>query len=299
MMSSVVELKKLTKSYGDVTAVNEVSFTLEPDKIYGLLGRNGAGKTTIMHMITAQLFATSGELKVFGEAPYENSRVLSQVCFIKESQKYPDNYTVKDVLELSSSLFPNWDRQFANELVVDFQLPLKRKMKKLSRGMHSSVGIIVGLASRAPLTIFDEPYLGLDAVARALFYDRLIDDYADNPRTIVLSTHLIDEVSRLLEHIIVIDGGKVLINEDAEELRGSAYTVAGTATAVESFIAGKTVISREPFGSLLTAGVTGRLSEQERKKADSLGLAIAAISLQQLIVQLTSRKKDVKGGARG
>ncbi|WP_284240844.1 ABC transporter ATP-binding protein [Paenibacillus glycanilyticus] len=298
-MSSVVELKKLTKSYGDVTAVNEVSFTLEPDKIYGLLGRNGAGKTTIMHMITAQLFATSGELKVFGEAPYENSRVLSQVCFIKESQKYPDNYTVKDVLELSSSLFPNWDRQFANELVVDFQLPLKRKMKKLSRGMHSSVGIIVGLASRAPLTIFDEPYLGLDAVARALFYDRLIDDYADNPRTIVLSTHLIDEVSRLLEHIIVIDGGKVLINEDAEELRGSAYTVAGTATAVESFIAGKTVISREPFGSLLTAGVTGRLSEQERKKADSLGLAIAAISLQQLIVQLTSRKKDVKGGARG
>ncbi|WP_174806580.1 ABC transporter ATP-binding protein [Paenibacillus glycanilyticus] len=296
-MSNVVEVSRLTKSYGNVTAVSEVSFKLEADKIYGLLGRNGAGKTTIMHMITAQLFATSGVLKVFGEEPYENSRVLSQICFIKESQKYPDNYTVNDVLELSSSLFPNWDREFANDLVKDFQLPLKRKMKKLSRGMHSSVGIIVGLASRAPLTIFDEPYLGLDAVARALFYDRLIEDYSENPRTIVLSTHLIDEVSRLLEHIIVIDGGKVLINEDAEELRGSAYSVAGTATAVESFIAGKTVISREPFGVLLTAGITGRLSEQDRKKADALNLAISPISLQQLIVQLTGKKTDVKGGA--
>ncbi|MCK9857853.1 ABC transporter ATP-binding protein [Paenibacillus sp. ATY16] len=296
-MSNVVEVSRLTKSYGNVTAVSEVSFKLEADKIYGLLGRNGAGKTTIMHMITAQLFATSGVLKVFGEEPYENSRVLSQICFIKESQKYPDNYTVNDVLELSSSLFPNWDREFANDLVIDFQLPLKRKMKKLSRGMHSSVGIIVGLASRAPLTIFDEPYLGLDAVARALFYDRLIEDYSENPRTIVLSTHLIDEVSRLLEHIIVIDGGKVLINEDAEELRGSAYSVAGTATAVESFIAGKTVISREPFGALLTAGITGRLSEQDRKKADALNLALSPISLQQLIVQLTGKKTDVKGGS--
>lgn len=297
MTSHVVEVKKLTKSYGNVTAVNEVSFTLEPDKIYGLLGRNGAGKTTIMHMITAQLFATSGELKVFGEEPYENSRVLSQICFIKESLKYPDNYMVKDVLELSASLFPNWDKEYANSLVQDFQLPLKRRMKKLSRGMHSSVGIIVGLASRAPLTIFDEPYLGLDAVARALFYDRLIEDYSEYPRTIVLSTHLIDEVSRMLEHIIVIDGGKILINEDAEELRGAAYSVAGTASAVESFITGKKVISREPFGALLTAGVFDRLTDTDKKKAESLGLQIASVSLQQLIVQLTNKKLETKGGS--
>jgi ABC-2 type transport system ATP-binding protein len=298
MTNHVVEVKQLTKSYGKVTAVNEVSFTLEPDKIYGLLGRNGAGKTTIMHMITAQLFATSGELKVFGEEPYENAKVLSQICFIKESLKYPDNYMVKDVLELSASLFPNWDKDYANSLVEDFQLPLKRRMKKLSRGMHSSVGIIVGLASRAPLTIFDEPYLGLDAVNRALFYDRLIGDYSEYPRTIVLSTHLIDEVSRMLEHIIVIEGGKILINEDAEELRGSAYTVAGTASAVESFIQGKKVISREPFGALLTAGVFERLTDTDRKRAVSLGLQIASVSLQQLVVQLTNKKLETKGGSR-
>lgn len=129
-MNPIAELKQVTKAYGNSKAVNEVSFILEPDKIYGLLGRNGAGKTTIMHMLTAQLFATSGELTVFGEAPYENNRVLSQICFIKESQKYPDNYSLLDVLELSAALFPNWDRTYANTLVQDFQLPLKHKIKK-------------------------------------------------------------------------------------------------------------------------------------------------------------------------
>ncbi|MDF2719909.1 MAG: multidrug transporter ATPase, partial [Paenibacillus sp.] len=250
-MSYAVELNRVTKSYGNVTAVNEISFAMEPDKIYGLLGRNGAGKTTIMHMLTAQLFATAGELKVFGEAPYENNSVLSRVCFVKESQKYPDNYRIVDVLEVAESLFVNWDREYAYSLIEDFRLPLKRKMKKLSRGMLSAVGIVVGLASRAPLTIFDEPYLGLDAVARGLFYDRLIEDYAANPRTIVLSTHLIDEVSRILEHIIVIDNGRLIIDEDADALRGRAFNVVGPAAKVDSFAAGKETIHREMFGGFV------------------------------------------------
>ena len=101
-MSRIVEVKGLTKVYGNFEAVKDVTFTLEENKIYGLLGRNGAGKTTVMHMITAQQFKTSGELKVFGEEPYENNRVLSQICFIKESQKYPDNYRVIDVLEVAA-----------------------------------------------------------------------------------------------------------------------------------------------------------------------------------------------------
>lgn len=294
MMGKAVELNRLMKSYGDVKAVNNVSFSLDEEKIYGLLGRNGAGKTTIMHMITAQLFATSGELKVFGESPYENNRVLSQICFIKESQKYPDVYRIIDVLNVSASFFPNWDHDYALSLAEEFRLPLKRRMKKLSRGMLSSVGIIVGLASRAPLTIFDEPYLGLDAVARSLFYDRLIEDYSLHPRTVILSTHLIDEVSSILEHVIVIDNGTLIIDEEAEALRGRAFTVAGPKAAVESFTAGKEVIHREPFGSLLTATVMGNWDAVERKKAEALGLELAPVSLQQLIIYLTNGKSQRK-----
>ncbi|OMD72192.1 ABC transporter ATP-binding protein [Paenibacillus odorifer] len=294
-MNEVVEIKGLTKSYGNVTAIHELSFSLEKNKIYGLLGRNGAGKTTIMHMITAQLFPTSGVLNVFGEHPYENNRVLRQICFIKESQRYPDTYRIIDVLEVSELFFPNFDREYAHSLIKDFNLPLKRRIKKLSRGMLSAVGIVVGLASRAPLTIFDEPYLGLDAVARSLFYDRLIEDYAENPRTVVLSTHLIDEVSQLLEHVIVIDNGKLIINEDAEALRGQAVTVIGATAKIEDFIAGKQVISRESFGGLLTATIIG-FNAKDHAHAEKLGLEISPVSLQQLIVHLTNKKslgKDV------
>jgi ABC-2 type transport system ATP-binding protein len=290
-MSSVVEVRDLKKSYGNVTAIDNISFLIEEEKIYGLLGRNGAGKTTIMQMIAAQIFATSGELKVFGENPYENDRVLSQLCFIKESQKYPERFRVADVLDLSGSFFPNWDQEYATSLIEEFQLPLKRKMKELSRGMFSSVGIIIGLASRAPLTIFDEPYMGLDAVARSLFYDRLIEDYADHPRTVIFSTHLIDEVSRLLEHVIVIDRGKLILNEDVEVLRERAFTVVGPNARVEAFVVGKELIGREAFGSLTSATIIG---VADRKQAEALGLEMAPVSLQQLVVHLTNGKSEKK-----
>ncbi|OZB96701.1 ABC transporter ATP-binding protein [Paenibacillus sp. XY044] len=293
-MNRIVEVNRLTKEYGREAAVKDITFAVDEGKIYGLLGRNGAGKTTIMHMLTAQLFPSSGELKVFGENPYENNRVLSQLCFIKESQRYPDSYRVIDVLEVAASIYPNWDRAFASQLLEDFRLPLKRRMKKLSRGMLSSVGIIIGLASRAPLTIFDEPYLGLDAVARSLFYERLMQDYAENPRTIMLSTHLIDEVSNMLEHVLVIDQGQLLIDEEADDLRGKAYTVLGPAAAVESFTAGKKTIHRESIGGMMSVTMLERLDPGEKRRAEAQGLEIIPISMQQLIVHLTQSKSNGK-----
>ncbi|TVX98274.1 ABC transporter ATP-binding protein [Cohnella terricola] len=293
-MNKIVEVVGLSKQFGKVNAIDNVSFTLEEGKIYGLLGRNGAGKTSIMHILTAQLFKTSGEIKVFGEDPYENERVLKQICFIKESQRYPDMFRMEDVLKVSPMFFPNWDRKFANELVELFNLPLKQRIRKLSRGMLSAVGIIVGLASRAPLTIFDEPYLGLDAVARSLFYNKLLEDYAEHPRTIILSTHLIDEVSQLLEHVLVLDRGRLILNEEAEALRGRASKIVGSAAKVEFFLAGKQVIHREPFGGLSSATILGALTAEDRARASELGLEIAPVSLQQMIVHLTGSKSGNK-----
>ena len=293
-MSKVVEVKNLTKSYGSVLAINQVSFSIEAGKIHGLLGRNGAGKTTIMQIITAQLSATSGEVKVFGEHPYENSRVLSQICFIKDSQKYPNGYRILDVLDQAAFFFPYWDREYAFTLTEEFRLPLTRRMKALSRGMLSAAGIIVGLASRAPLTIFDDPYLGLDAVARRIFYDRLLEDYAEHPRTVILSTHLIDEISRLLEHILVIDQGRLVLDEEAEALRGRAFAVVGPAARVDTFTAGKELLAREPLGGLVSATIMGNGDASDRKLAESLGLELAPVSLQQLIVHLTGGNYERK-----
>lgn len=288
-MANMLELSNVSKRYGQVTAVDRVNLTVEGNKIYGLLGRNGAGKTTIMHLITAQLFATEGEIKVFGETPYENASVLERICFIKESQKYPERFQVHDVLDVAANIFPNWDEAFAQTLMQDFKLPRKRIVKKLSRGMLSSLGIIVGLASRAPLTIFDEPYLGLDAVSRSLFYDRLLADYAENPRTVILSTHLIDEVSRLLEHIIIIDEGKVLMDEEVEAIRGRAITVTGPVAKVEAFGIGREQIHRESLGGLASMTFMGQLGQEDREMAAQLGLELTPVPLQQMFVYLTNR----------
>jgi len=283
----VIEVTGLTKRFGSVTAVDDATFSVERNKIYGLLGRNGAGKTTLMQLLTGQDFATSGSIQVFGQSPVENASVLQRVSFIKESQRYPDDFRAKHVFKSAPWFFSNWDEDFAQQLIADFRLPLNRRIKKMSRGQVSAIGVIVGLASRAPLTFFDEPYLGLDAVARQTFYDRLLADYAEHPRTVVLSTHLIDEVSNLLEHVLVIDEGRIIINEDAESLRGSATNLVGTAAAVDAFVGPREVLHRDAIGGLVSVTVLG-LTAGERKDASAAGLELAPVSLQQLIIRRTN-----------
>jgi ABC-2 type transport system ATP-binding protein len=289
-MSHVVRVEGLSKRYGQVTALDDVSFTIARDSIVGLLGRNGAGKTTLLQILSAQGFETAGRVEVFGEHPYENDRVLSQICFIKESQKYPDGFTVRHVLDAARLMYSGWDDRFAQSLLADFDLPVGRGVKKLSRGMLSALGVIVGLASRAPLTFFDEPYLGLDAVARHLFYDRLLRDYAENPRTVVLSTHLIDEVADLLEHVLLIDRGRLVVDQDADSLRQSAVTVTGPSDNVARFTAAHELLHREDLGSAFArVTVAGTLEAGDRAKADELGLGLEPVSLQQLVVLTTGQ----------
>ncbi|MGZ0712153.1 ABC transporter ATP-binding protein (plasmid) [Coraliomargarita sp. W4R53] len=286
-MTAVIEVTDLTKRYRETTALENVSFRIEKDTIYGLLGRNGAGKTTVMSILTAQNFRTSGAVKVFGEEPYENARVLSRMCFVRESQKYPDDALPAHAFRTAALFFPHWNQALADRLIEDFQLPKKTRIKKLSRGQLSAVGVIIGLASRAEITFFDEPYLGLDAVSRQIFYDRLLEDYAEHPRTVILSSHLIDEVSHLIERVLVIDKGQIIMDESTEATRDRATNIVGEAAAVDAFIAGREVIHRESLGRVASVTVLGALSPEDHTRLAAAGLEQAAVSLQQLIVRLT------------
>lgn len=289
---SVVSLQGVTKRYGETRAVDDVSFDLHENRIHGLLGRNGAGKSTAMRMLTGQEVPTSGRIRVFGENPYEHADVLQRVCFIKESQRYPDIFIARHALEAAAMVFPNWDQDFADRLVDEFRLPLKQRVRKLSRGQLSSVGVIIGLAARAPLTLFDEPYLGLDAVARQAFYDHLIADYAEHPRTIVLSTHLIDEVADIIEHVTVIDRGRIVMDDSSENLRSQAVTVSGPTRAVEQFSDGHDVLHREDLGGFTRVLVAGVPSER-----DTASLQVEPVSLQQLVVRTTQFHDAAFAGA--
>lgn len=295
---TVIEVAGLTKRYRDALAVDDVSFEIEKDRIYGLLGRNGAGKTTVMSILTAQNFATAGTVRVFGDQPYENPRVLRRMCFVRESQKYPDDARPGHAFATARLFFPNWDQELADRLVDDFQLPMRKRIKKLSRGQLSAVGVIIGIASRAEITFFDEPYLGLDAVARQIFYDRLLADYTEHPRTVILSSHLIDEVSNLIERVLVIDRGRIIMDEDTDAVRDRAANIVGDSAAVDAFVRGREVIHRESLGHVSSVTVLGALTHADRRELASAGLDVAPVSLQQLIVRTTQHASSESATAQ-
>ena len=295
-MIPAISATALSRRYRNQAALEDVSLAVEPGTVTGLLGRNGAGKTTLMRIVTGQEFPTSGDVRVFGQAPAENDAVLRRMVFVREEQVYPD-FRVGHAIRVASWFYPDWDQELARRLLADFDLPPGRRIRKLSRGMRSAVGIVIGLAARAELTLFDEPYAGLDPVARQLFYDRLLADFAEHPRTVVLSTHLVDEAADLLEHVVMLDRGRVVLDAPADDVRGTAMTVSGPATAVEEFAAGRAVWHRQRLGSRASVTVAGPLDLAAQARARALHLSLEPLSLQQLLVHASGISTDEKVSA--
>jgi len=282
-MTAVLSTTGLTRRYQDQLALDDVSIDIEEGSITGLLGRNGAGKSTLMRIVTGQEFASAGTVRVFGESPVEHDAVLRRMVFVREDQVFPD-FRVRHAVKAASWFYPRWDEELAQSLLRDFDLPDKRAIKKLSRGMRSALSIVIGLASRAELTLLDEPYAGLDAVARQLFYDRLLADYAEHPRTILVSTHLIDEVADLLEHIVMVDHGRVVLDAPADDVRGRATTVSGPARQVQAFVRHRRVLHERRIGARMAATVADRLDRDDQAQATAMNLKLEPLSLQQLMV---------------
>jgi ABC-2 type transport system ATP-binding protein len=281
-MTPTISVAGLTRRYRGQAALDDVTLDIEGPSITGLLGRNGVGKTTLMRIIAAQEFASAGRVEVLGASPVENDAILRRMIFVREDQAFPD-FKVRQILQVASWFYPNWSDDLAQALVADFALPLNRKVKKLSRGMRSAVGIVLGLAARAEVTLFDEPYAGLDAVARQVFYDRLLTDYAEHPRTVLLSTHLIDEVADLLERVVVLNRGRIVLDAAADDVRGSAMTVSGPVPAVAEFVAGRVIWDRRMIAAQESAVVAGSVADRDRARARQLGLSLTPLSLQQLV----------------
>jgi ABC-2 type transport system ATP-binding protein len=284
-----VEVRDLTVRYGGQAAIEGLSFTLEAGKIYGLLGRNGAGKTTLLSVLAAFRRATEGEVLVDGENPFEHSRLTRDICFVRDRIDAEDTDRVRRALEFARALRPNWDQAYAEKLMDVFSLAPKKKVSALSRGMKSALAITIGLAARAPLTILDEAFLGLDAPSRYAFYDELLADYLAHPRTILLSTHLIDEVAPLFEDVVIIDAGRLVLHENVETLRSRGAAVVGPAETVDRFAEGLTVLSEQRLGPTKSVTVLGHLGPERRLAAQALDLHLDPVGLQDLFVHLTRK----------
>jgi ABC-2 type transport system ATP-binding protein len=290
-MTPTISVTGLSRRYRDQLALDDVTVDIEGPTITGLLGRNGAGKSTLMRIIANQEFASSGTIRVLGGSPVENDAVLRRMILVREDQNFPD-FRVSHALRAASMFYPNWSGEKAETLLQDFDLPAGRAIKKLSRGMRSALGIVIGLAAQAEVTLFDEPYAGLDAVARQLFYDRLLSSYAERPGTVILSTHLIDEVADLLERVVMIDRGRIVLDAAADDVRGSATTVSGPVAAVEEFVAGRQLWDRRRMASQESVVVAGTLDDRDWIRARELHLSLESLSLQQVMVHAAGRIKE-------
>lgn len=287
-MEYAVECIDLTKKWGSTVALNSVNLKLEKNKIYGLLGRNGAGKSTLLNILATHSIQSKGTVKIFNEEPYENSKILDRMCIVKESGSYLAQLKVKDILKIAANFYKNWDEVFAVELLKKFKIDIKKRYSQLSKGTQSALDIVIGLAARTELAIYDEPYLGLDAASRWLFYDILLKDYTDNPKTIILSTHLIDEVSKLFEKIIILDEGKVLLCEEAEYIRDRAMELSGSKDKLQEFIKDKKLIHLDTYGNSLTAVIFDEILIEEQEKLIKDQISIKPVSLQDFFVYMTT-----------
>ena len=287
MNAEILKAEGLCKAYGSKQVLQNLDLTIQPGKIYGLIGRNGAGKTTLLGILTAQNTKDAGEVTYGGQPVWENQAVLSQICFSRELQATQfggqNNLKVRDYLRSAAIFCPGWDQAYADRLLLEFQLEPKKKICQLSKGQMSMVTILVALASRAPLTILDEPAAGLDVVMRERFYQLLLDDFAETGRTFLVSTHIIEEAASVFEQVIILDQGRILENSPTDELIDQFRYVSGREDEVDRVCAGVEVLSRRTVGRHTTAAVRG---DPEKLAALSGDVDIAPMNLQNVFVAL-------------
>jgi len=291
---SVIQCENLSKSYGKLKALDHLSTEIEENKITGLIGRNGSGKTTLLKMIAGYIKPTNGELKVFSEKPFNSLAVSAKSIFIDDAMTFPDSFTLSDILTEVAPFYPNWHSNLAAGLFDYYSFNPKQPHSNLSKGSKSVFNSILGIAARCPLTIFDEPTTGMDSAVRKDFYRSILKDYLEYPRTIILSSHLLNEVEEILEDILLLDNGTKRLHLSIMKLKELAVGIRGKAQTVLSFVEGMEIIYQENFAKdSLYIVLRRELIQHRLEQLRQSGLEILPVSMNDLCVYLTAKTKGV------
>ncbi len=284
---SGIKIREVTKVYKDTKALDHVSVQFEEGKIYALLGRNGAGKSTLLNIISNRIFSDQGEVLVDGKDARENDQVQQNIYLMSEQTLYPAGMKIQQAFRWSKDFYPKFDMDYAMELAKMFGLNTKKKVRALSTGYKSIFKLIIALSVNVPYLFLDEPVLGLDANHREMFYRILLEKYMEAPFTIVISTHLIEEIASVIEHVVILKEGRVIKDCATEELLAGGYRISGKKETVDTWIQGEDVIGTEMLGTMKTAYVIG--SSKAKWKEAPEELEIAKLDLQKMFIQMTNR----------
>lgn len=281
----MIELKQVTKQYGQATVLKRITLSIDEPGIYCLLGRNGAGKTTLLKSIAGYQNITEGTIQVDGKT-VTTSTLDTGVSYIENFAKH-FNLPVRKLLRIASEVNPNYDYDFASEMMERFELDGKKKFNHLSLGMKTMVSTIICLASNKSVVLLDEPVLGFDAIMRVEFYDMLTESFQKHPRIIIVSTHIIEEIAKTIQKLIIIDKGSVRFFDTLQSVETKAFSISGLQKDVEIATQNLNVIGQDTVGGLVTRYIFDNPPEQ------TASLEIHPLSLQDFFIQMVGHK----GGA--
>ncbi|EKF50596.1 ATP-binding cassette domain-containing protein [Lactococcus garvieae] len=281
-----LRIKEVSKIYGKKNVLDNISINIEPQKIYGLLGNNGAGKSTLLNIINNRIFSTTGQIELLGEKISDNEKYLNKLYLMSEDDLYPSKIKINSLFKLTEKFYGSFDWDLAHQMLEEFELDSSKYLNKLSTGYRSITKLIVALCVPCDYIFLDEPVLGLDANHREIFYNFLLETYQDRLRTFVISTHLIEEISNILERVIILDKGKVIADEDVEDMLKGAYILSGSTDEVEALLDNVHVLDKELLGGATTVYIKGNLTRK------NLGnIKVTPMNLQDYFKKVTSRKK--------
>ncbi len=288
-MTYPLKAEGIFKNYGEKEVLHNLDLTIEPGKIYGLLGRNGTGKTTLLSILTGQNSHNAGSVTYNGEAVWENQTALNELCFSRElsGQLFggPNNMKVGQYMKTAAIFYPHWDGDYARRLMEEFKLDPKQKLSQLSKGQLSMLTILIALASMAPITLLDEPVAGLDVVMRERFYQLLLEDYTRTGRTFLISTHIIEEAANVFEQILILDKGRIKENAPVDELLEQFRSVSGHADVVDRACTGVEVLTSQSLGLHKSCVVRAHPEKLERL-AKNTEVTVSPMGLQGVFVAL-------------
>ena len=278
----MIELKQVTKQYGPATVLKNITLSIDEPGIYCLLGRNGAGKTTLLKSIAGYQNITNGMIQVNGKT-ITTSTLDTGVSYIENFARH-FNLPVRKLLKIASEVNPEYDYDFASEMMERFELDGRKKFNHLSLGMKTMVSTIICLASNREVILLDEPVLGFDAIMRVEFYDMLAESFEKHPRIIIVSTHIIEEIAKTIEKLIIIDRGSILFFDTLRAVETKAFSVSGLQSAVEEATRGLNVIGQDTVGGLVTRCIFDRPPEPAAQ------IEIRPLSLQDFFIQMVGHK---------
>ena len=282
----MIELKHVTKQYGQATVLKNITLSIDQPGIYCLLGRNGAGKTTLLKSIAGYQNITNGTIQVDGKT-ITTSTLDTGVSYIENFAKH-FNLPVQKLIRIASEVNPNYDYDFALEMMERFELEGKKKFHHLSLGMKTMVSTIICLASNKEVILLDEPVLGFDAIMRVEFYDMLTESFRKHPRVMIVSTHIIEEIAKTIQKLIIIDKGSVRFFDTLQSVETKAFSISGLQKDVDAATQDLNIIGQDTVGGLVTSYIFDNPPKQ------TASLEIHPLSLQDFFIQMVGHKGGVK-----